>query len=251
VDDEFLAAVLSAPADEPTRLAYADWLDRRADPRGRYLRAEADAFRPGAARPGAVADLPRLARGLDPVWVARVSRPPAGVCCPGVRFTDNPGRTRPRLGPAAFSLLDRWLGPDWPAAYRAFLLNYNGGRPEPGRLALPDGRRRVVSWLLSVWSPDGEPEDFDLDLVSFAQDHLVGSPPVYGPGIGIPADCIKVGTFEYTGEGDALCLAVTGERKGWVYSVVPAAGALAPPPDDEPVVSPIAASFPEFLALLH
>jgi uncharacterized protein (TIGR02996 family) len=86
VEDVFLEAVLNAPADEVARRAYADWLDGRADPRGRFLRAEVDAGRSAAA------DLPRLARGLDPVWVARVSRPPAGACCVGVRFADHPGR---------------------------------------------------------------------------------------------------------------------------------------------------------------
>ena len=128
MEDKFLAAILGAPADEVVRLAYADWLEERSDPRGRYLRAEVGVFQPAAGVPNTAHDrLSELADGLDPVWVARVSRPPVGVCCAGVRFVDYPGRSRPGLGPEAFALLDRWLGPAWPPAYRAFLLNYNGG----------------------------------------------------------------------------------------------------------------------------
>jgi uncharacterized protein (TIGR02996 family) len=40
----FLKAILERPSDEPKRLAYADWLDEQADPRGRYLRAEVEAL---------------------------------------------------------------------------------------------------------------------------------------------------------------------------------------------------------------
>lgn len=255
MEDAYLTAILGAPADEDARLAYAGWLDQQADPRAAYLRAEVEAFRSTAgATAAARARLAPLARGLDPVWVARVSRPPVGVCCDAVRFTDFPGKTRPSLGPAAFSPLDQWLGPEWPPAYRAyraFLLNYNGGKPEPGRLDLPGGREREVMWLLSIWSPEGEPVDYDFDLLTLAQEHRVGSPPLVSPGIGIPADCIKIGVYNYTREGDALCLAYTGERRGQVFSVVPALGSSAPPPDDQPVVTPVAASFPEFLAILR
>jgi uncharacterized protein (TIGR02996 family) len=138
-----LGGDLGTPADESTRLIYAHWLEEQADPRGTYLRAEADAFRSAAGDLSAVGGgLAQLAHGLDPVWVARVTRPPVGVCCAGVCFVDFPGRPKPRLGPAAFALLGRWLGPDWPPAYRAFLLNYNGGKPEPRRLELRGAQKK-------------------------------------------------------------------------------------------------------------
>jgi uncharacterized protein (TIGR02996 family) len=37
-EEAFLAALLKQPADNLTRLVYADWLDERDDPRGPYLR---------------------------------------------------------------------------------------------------------------------------------------------------------------------------------------------------------------------
>lgn len=38
--DAFIDAIIASPADEALRLVYADWLDERGDPRGRYLRTE-------------------------------------------------------------------------------------------------------------------------------------------------------------------------------------------------------------------
>jgi uncharacterized protein (TIGR02996 family) len=40
VEDAFLAQLAANPADDLTRLVYADWLDERDDPRGRFLRLE-------------------------------------------------------------------------------------------------------------------------------------------------------------------------------------------------------------------
>lgn len=86
-------------------------------------------------------------------------------------------------------------------------------------MALADGQVRRVDYLLSIWSPDGQPEDLDEDLVSFAESHLVGNPPLRKPGIGIPRDCIKIGYCDLTGEWDTLCLAYTGARRGAVLLV--------------------------------
>ena len=49
----FWAALADDPADEPARLAFADWLEERADPRAGWLRdPELAAFmRPGSADP--------------------------------------------------------------------------------------------------------------------------------------------------------------------------------------------------------
>jgi uncharacterized protein (TIGR02996 family) len=248
VEDPFLDAILDEPTDEALRLIYADWLEERSDSRSQYLREEVEVFRSATGEFGPNTNrLMQLEQGIDPVWAARISRPPVGVCCVRVQFANwSGGETRPQLRPTAFRLLESWLGTDLPPAYRAFLLNYNGGQPKPNQLDLPSGLHREIYWMLSIWSPEGQPEDFDLDLVSFAEDHLRGNPPLRSPGIGIPVDCIKVGVCVLTGEGDTLCLAFTGERRGQVVLVNPALGR-----HDEAITTPVAASFPKFLAMLH
>ena len=83
--------------------------------------------------------------------------------------------------------------------------------------------------------------------MSFAEDHLVSNPPLRQPGIGIPADCIKIGVCDLTGEGDTLCLAFTGKRRGQVSLVNPPLG----PSEGEATVTQVAESFSAFLAMLH
>jgi uncharacterized protein (TIGR02996 family) len=126
-DEAFLRSILAAPGDAAPRLVYADWLDERSDPRGAYLRAEVE--RPGGE------DLRRLTEGLDPVWVARVSRPPVGVCCDHLRFSEGRSAHMPEDVKQAEWRLDV----KFPADYRAFLLNYGGGRPDPCQFMLADG----------------------------------------------------------------------------------------------------------------
>ena len=121
-DEAFIRAIVDSPGDDLPRLVYADWLDDRADPRGPYLRAERE-----AVESGDVARLRELAAGLDPLWVARVSRPPVGVCCDGLIFLD----TGPTLTNADISEAEGLIGIEITGAYRAFLLNYNGGIPSP------------------------------------------------------------------------------------------------------------------------
>jgi uncharacterized protein (TIGR02996 family) len=153
-DEAFIRAVVDGPGDDTPRLVYADWLDDRADPRGTYLRAEADALR----RFREAGDLktlltwhashPELAAGLDPVWVARVSRPPVGVCCDHMRLTDcGPVLTAEEIGE-----VEQRLGGSFPADFRAFLLNHNGGVPNPADCPYPAS----VGW-----------DDMDLEIGSF------------------------------------------------------------------------------------
>ena len=247
IEESLLRAIVDVPADEGARLAYADWLDERADPRSRYLRAELDVFRERSGGDSVVNDLlQQMAIGLDHVWVARISRPPVGVCCDKLRF-QYPWGTPPRLEPSAFHVMQNWMTTELPAEYRAFLLNYNGGKPDPGRLGLGDGGVRRVEYLLSIWSPDGQPEDFDEDLVILAESHLVGDPPLRQPGIGIPRDCIKIGYCDLMGEWDTLCLAYTGARRGAVLLVDVPLG----PVDGEALFIQLAESFPVFIAMLH
>src|SRR5262249_31741447 len=91
-DEVFIRAVVDSPGDDTSRLVYADWLDEHDDPRGPYLRAETDPVRRWTDTRdvprlmAGIAKLGRMAAALDPVWVARVSRPPQGVCCDHIRF---------------------------------------------------------------------------------------------------------------------------------------------------------------------
>jgi uncharacterized protein (TIGR02996 family) len=75
----FLRAILAAPADDTPLLVYADWLDDRGDPdsaaMSEFLRLTAGPPSPDAAR-----RLHELAAGLDPDWLAVVSRLPVENC---------------------------------------------------------------------------------------------------------------------------------------------------------------------------
>jgi uncharacterized protein (TIGR02996 family) len=130
-DETFIRAVVDGPGDDLPRLVYADWLDDRGDPRGAYLRAECE-----AVESGDVARLRQLAVGLDPVWVARVSMPPIGVCVTHTEVT----RRGPRVSEADVAVAERRIGVPFPIEYKAFLLNYNGGSIDGSRyFDTPDG----------------------------------------------------------------------------------------------------------------
>jgi large subunit ribosomal protein L7/L12 len=68
-DDEtdLLAAIAADPDDAQAREVYADWLDKRADPRGEYVRLEAH-YHAIPAR------LAQLAAMFDAAWLASVAR---------------------------------------------------------------------------------------------------------------------------------------------------------------------------------
>jgi uncharacterized protein (TIGR02996 family) len=123
-DEAFLRAVVAAPGDEVPRLVYADWLDERGDPRGAYLRAEVAWAKADRSRAPAVN---RFAQPLDPVWVARVSRPPIGVCCDAVEFS----RVEPSPDESDLAEAERELAVSFPPELTALLLNWHGGRPSP------------------------------------------------------------------------------------------------------------------------
>jgi uncharacterized protein (TIGR02996 family) len=130
-DEAFVRGIIDRPGEDAARLVYADWLDERDDPRGAYLRAE----HAHSAKPTSAAEkkLAKLAKPLDAVWVARVSRPPVGVCCEQVTFT----KRGPVLNAADIDRLEARFG-NFGAQFRAFLLNYNGGEPQPACLAYPE-----------------------------------------------------------------------------------------------------------------
>ncbi len=121
-DEAFIRAIVDNPGDDTSRLVYADWLDDRDDPRGSYLRAEHE-WANNRKKP-AEAKLRKLARPLDALWVACVSRPPLGVC---VGETKLFVRAKKPTTEKAIAAVERKYGVRFPTDYRAFLLNYNGG----------------------------------------------------------------------------------------------------------------------------
>ncbi len=124
-DETFIRAIVDNRGDETSRLVYADWLDDRDDPRGPYLRAEAEWVRSRKKEKA----LRALAAKLDPVWVARVSRPPVGICADKIVMHTN----RDPATPADLDAVERQLKLTLPSAYRALLMNWNGASPAINR----------------------------------------------------------------------------------------------------------------------
>jgi uncharacterized protein (TIGR02996 family) len=104
-DKAFLRAILNDPGELTRWLVYADWLDERDDPRGRFIRLEVRRHDPDlteAERYWVAGELGNLRPTLDPDWVAVFDRPPIENCedrffafkCPkkweALRGTDDP-----------------------------------------------------------------------------------------------------------------------------------------------------------------
>ncbi len=134
-DEAFIRAIVDGPGDDTARLVYADWLDDRADPRGAYLRAEAEWAKPwrNGTRPADNPALRELGAALDGVWLARVSRPPVGVCCDHMGIA----KSSVQLRSEDLDQIERSFALTLPTEYRAFLLNYNGGRSKLNSLPHP------------------------------------------------------------------------------------------------------------------
>jgi uncharacterized protein (TIGR02996 family) len=132
-DEAFIRAIVEARGDDTPRLAYADWLDERDDPRSKFLRAEHEWARKRRKKDAVL----KLAAKLDALWVARVSRPPVGACCEHIRFAD----CGPRVTSVQIDRAEKVIGCEFPPAYQAFLLNYNAGDVEPTEV--PDDRESV------------------------------------------------------------------------------------------------------------
>lgn len=132
-DESFIRTLVDSPADNAPRLVYADWLDERGDPRGNFIHAELQWYNQAASTNATSVrqHLQSLADRLNPTWVARLSRPPVGVCCDRVRFL----QSGPRLSAEDVAGAEQRVGLRFPPEFRAFLLNYNGGRPSPAYFA--------------------------------------------------------------------------------------------------------------------
>jgi uncharacterized protein (TIGR02996 family) len=143
-DEAFIRTIVESPGDDTPRLAYADWLDEQSDSRGAYLRAETEWARPfrGGRRPDVPAKLEEQTSGLNPVWVARISRPPMGVCCDHIEMWGKYSAVTEQDIAEFEREHHLTLTPD----YRAFLLNHNGRRPRESRFVdFADGSAQDIS----------------------------------------------------------------------------------------------------------
>lgn len=164
-DDAFIRKIVDSPGDDLPRLVYADWLDERDDPRGAYLRAELEWAKPwrDGNLPNDASAVQALAVGLDALWVARVSRPPVGVCWDAVKaFADGEATTGYDLDVASSHLSMKL-----PAELRGLLLNYNLSRVQY-RFAWPAMKRTIrlsISGFVCLVDPDYDEEVLSRELV--------------------------------------------------------------------------------------
>jgi uncharacterized protein (TIGR02996 family) len=160
-DEDFIGAIVDAPGDDAPRLVYADWLDERDDPRGAYLRALVVWARQGSL------DTQKLeSESLDPVWVARISRPPLGICCVSTRFEDADAS----VTEADVRSFEKRFNAKFPADYRAFLLNFNAGRPVPRRSFTVGILSVDVDWIYPLLHEDRH--TLETGLIARALEHF-------------------------------------------------------------------------------
>lgn len=174
-EEAFLRSIIEHPADRTPRLVYADWLDGVSNPRAVYLRLEEETVRHWretqdvAALKQGLGRMSQMLVGIDPVWAARISRPPQGVCCDRIRFSDA-DEARPRLTNADLDWLETRHNLTLPPDYRAFLLNYNGGVPEPSHFRIPgrrydSGQYEIATHFCMMFAAEDVEIDSDFDLV--------------------------------------------------------------------------------------
>jgi uncharacterized protein (TIGR02996 family) len=224
-DEAFVRAIVAAPADDAPRLVYADWLEERGDPRGAYLRAE-------LKKPRDPRSLGSLGATLDPIWVARVSRPPFGVCCDHFQFCDrgpelidhlNRG---PELADEDVLRAERNLGVPIPAPYRAFLLNHNGG-PTRYRCEVRFPGNRPEGWWIdrffSVYPPHTRPHS--RAHMADLEDVTATLREIEGPYL---EDYLPIAALN---DDDYLVLRCGSETGGAAVALSPHAGGLSPVSD--------------------
>jgi len=263
-DEAFVRAIIDSPGDDTPRLVYADWLDDRDDPRGPYLRAELEWARPWqtGTPPGWSQRVPGRSvpewaeehwrgldeilaggRGLDPVWVARVSRPPAGVCCDHLTFRDS----GPRLTTEDLAAGERRLGGTFPTDLAAFLLNYNGGKPNRSQLVVRVGDEADgwsydwvgLDWFAALPDSDGRPARNAGTLDSMRDELLYGEEDLGGYGVeNITTHYVTAGQLTASG---ALLMKWNGGPHAAVYNLWLEDG-------DQAVPEPLVPTLPQLLA---
>ncbi len=104
-----------------------------------------------------------MAAGLDPLWVARVARPPLGVYADHLAFESTGA---PVLADELAEVTSR-LDVQFPAEYSAFLLNWNGGvvgnflvvETATGTIEVPSGVEWRFAQLTEVRHFEARPND--------------------------------------------------------------------------------------------
>jgi cell wall assembly regulator SMI1 len=104
----------------------------------------------------------------------------------------------PPVSAAQLKAAEHALGVRLPAAYRAFLLQHNGGQPVPDRFRLADGSGpESVAWFLAVHE---------------REDGLVSLAATYRPYL--HADLLPIASDPF---GNLVCIGTQGGNEGKVY----------------------------------
>lgn len=97
-ESDFLNGIRATPEDNTLRLIYADWLDEHGKPGGEFLRVECEMFSLPPPQPKDTLGqmeaglkefrirLQRASEGIDPDWLAMVSRVPIERCHLSIQF---------------------------------------------------------------------------------------------------------------------------------------------------------------------
>jgi hypothetical protein len=160
------------------------------------------------------------------MWVARVSRAPIGVRCEQVRFK----RDEPGVDLAAIEKYEQEIEVQLPPDYRAFLLSYNGGVPNPNGFPIPGGRRGRLELIQCFFPLTADRRRLSLvpDNLGDAHDRLYGANIISVPQTRRPF--LPVGWFgEVTGleeeadveecYGKRILLGIRGPRYGEVHMI--------------------------------
>ncbi len=210
-EEALLRAMIDRRGDDTARLVYADWLDERGDPRGAFLRAELEWARTGKKEKA----LRALAAALDAVWVARVSRPPVGVCADQIAI----GSTHDPATASDLDAVEKELGFALPAEYRALLMNHNGACPAIGLPKQPARFRYGISevqrflHVLPIGAEGRTSYEEEWDLIEAVQTLCDTDFTMGGRNALANSDFVPVAD---AGEGDFYCLGVRGKNVGRV-----------------------------------
>lgn len=169
-EEAFLRRIIDSSGDDLSRLIYSDWLEEREDPRAQFLRAEVEWAKPwkDGQRPTDPIKLRAVASDLDPLWVARLSRPPLGVCCDHIVVK----HSGTHLSAAVLEECQRRLNVNFAIPLTAMLLNRNGGRPRASIYRSPrTGDRDGIHWFfpatVDTLPPKTHPLVRDTSIESF------------------------------------------------------------------------------------
>ena len=201
MEDDFISAILDAPGDEASFLVYADWLEERGDPRGEFLRIESEFLSTpldDAGSPALMARLRELHHTLDPDWVALVRRVLLDPL-DELRAILPPPK-RPFGATGNWELVEKALGLNLPADYKAFHTVYGGGTVGCIDIPSPFGVGTEIRRWWEGWAA------YYRDVAEYEE---VPCPVFPEPGGLLP--------FGTLGDVDSLNWLTVGEPDRWVF----------------------------------